>query len=32
MKIRPVGAEFLPVNSRTDKQTDRFDEANGSFS
>ena len=34
MKIRPVGAELLHANGRTDRQTDtdRHDEANSRFS
>ena len=36
MKIRPVGAELLYADRRTDgrrgRQADRYDEANGRFS
>jgi hypothetical protein len=35
MKIRPVGAELFhadeQTNERTDRQTDRYDEANSRF-
>jgi hypothetical protein len=32
MKIRPVGAELLHVDERTDGRTDGHDEANSRFS
>jgi hypothetical protein len=32
MKIRPVGSDLLHVDGRTDRQTDRHDEANSRFS
>jgi hypothetical protein len=32
MKIHPVGAELFNADGRTDRQTDRNDEVNSSFS
>ena len=32
MKIRPVGAELFHEDERTDRETDRHDEANSRFS
>jgi hypothetical protein len=32
MNIRPVGAEMFHAGGRMDRQTDRYDEANSSFS
>ena len=32
MKIRLVGAELLHADGRTDRQTDKHDEANSRFS
>ena len=31
-KIRPIGAELFHADGRTDRQTDRHDEANSRFS